>query len=101
METREIDWVQVVGRREPVRVYELLGRRGAVATNVTDLRVHFEHGLEAYRQQAWDQAQSHFEACLDLVAQDGPATLYLERVHQLRTEPPPHDWDGVWHLTHK
>ncbi|MBT3345673.1 MAG: HAMP domain-containing protein [Gemmatimonadetes bacterium] len=101
METRELDLVQVVGREEPVRVYELLGRRGSIDSGLEDLRDRFERGLEAYRQQDWDSAQAHFEGCLEITANDGPTAQYLERVRHLRAEPPGDTWDGVWHLTHK
>ena len=101
VEARELDLIQVVGKQEPVRVYELLGRKGEISRNASALRDTFEQGLRAYRQQDWEQAQQLFEQCLRINATDYPAILYLQRVQTLRKNPPAKDWDGVWHLTKK
>lgn len=90
---REIDMVRVVGKKEPVRVYELLTSDAAVKG---DPAARFEAGLEAYRRQAWNEAETAFTDCLDLVPGDGASATFLERVAHLRAEPPPADWDGVW-----
>ncbi|NET54764.1 MAG: HAMP domain-containing protein [Symploca sp. SIO2E6] len=101
VEVREVDLIQVVGKQEPVRVYELLGRKGEISENAIALRDSFEEGLKAYRQQDWEEAQQCFEKCLHINGTDGPADLYLQRVQTLRESPPAPDWDGVWRLTKK
>lgn len=101
VETRELDYIKVVGKEEPVRVYELLSRKGELDPTRTQLREAFERGLSCYRHRDWEQAQFQFETCLQIDADDRPAQLYLGRVQQLREHPPAEDWDGVWHLTRK
>ena len=90
---REIDTIRVVGKKESVRVYELLTSDAAVKG---DPAARFEAGLEAYRRQDWDDAEVAFKACLDLAPGDGASATFLERVAHLRADPPPGDWDGVW-----
>lgn len=101
LEFREIDWVQVVGKQEPVRIYELLGRKTDLSSEMLTLRDIFEQGLSAYRKQDWQLAQQCFENCLQIQPSDRPTQLYLERLQTLRENPPPQHWDGVWHLTKK
>ena len=95
--TRELDWIQVVGKDEPVRIYELVGKTEDVAPSTLERCKSFGVGLAAYRAQDWDRAIAAFMACQD----DAPAQLYCQRIEQLRDNPPPSDWDGVWQLTTK
>jgi adenylate cyclase len=95
---REIDSLQVMGRSEPERVYELLGRRGqADAERVRT----FEAGLAAYRAQDWEGAEAAFKACLVQAPDDRPSQVFLERIAAFRQTPPTADWDGVWVATGK
>ncbi|HET7672313.1 MAG TPA: adenylate/guanylate cyclase domain-containing protein [Burkholderiales bacterium] len=98
IEVREIDLVRVVGRTEAERIYELLGRKGAVAPEVMDLKREFEAGLQLYRQRRWDEARQRFERCLALAPGDGPSKVFLQR---LRGTLPAADWDGSWTLDTK
>lgn len=100
-ETREIDLIRVLGKSNPVHIFELLGMQGSVADSVLELRHQFEKGIRAYQQQDWQQAQADFEKCLSNNPFDQPSKLFLQRVNTLRETPPPKDWDGVWHLTKK
>ncbi|MGD1936455.1 MAG: adenylate/guanylate cyclase domain-containing protein [Cyanophyceae cyanobacterium] len=97
--TRELDLLQVVGKDEPVRVYELVGEAGAVERSHLERCETFATGLAAYRKQDWTQAQAAFEKCQE--EGDPPAQLYLDRIATLKQNPPPEDWDGVWRLTRK
>ena len=101
MAMREIDLIQVVGKDEPVRIYELLGRIKDVDDETTQLQDSFHKGLIAYRTQSWDEAQKCFEHCLQLRSDDGPSLVYLERIAIFQKTPPQNDWDGVWQLTKK
>lgn len=99
--TRELDRIQVVGKQEPVQIYELLGTHESVTDQQRALIETFQNGLSAYRQRHWDTAQQHFQHCLTLQPTDHPSQLYLQRLHIIRASPPAEDWDGVWRLTSK
>jgi class 3 adenylate cyclase len=101
METRELDYIGVVGKADAVRVYELLGERGKVEAPRLALRDDFEAGLSFYRRGAWDEASAQFNRVLASDPDDKPARLFLVRIQQFRETPPEAGWDGVWRLTTK
>jgi adenylate cyclase len=101
VEVRELDAIRVVGKREPVRIYELLARAGALSTPQRQLRDRFAQGLDAYRQRNWPAAREAFSACLALEPEDGPSRLFLKRLDSLEAQAPGPDWDGVWNLVEK
>ena len=101
VETREIDQVLVVGKTEPQRIFELLGRKGEVASERLALRDAFVEALEAYRRQDWEDARAAFEGCLAIVPGDGPSEAFLGRIAQFHAAVPSADWDGVWSLAEK
>ena len=101
IEAREIDAIRVVGKSEPVRVYELLGAAGEISPEMTELRLHYEQGLAFYRAGQWAPAMDAFERCLKLRPDDGPAQLFVERVRLLAERTPAAPWDGVWTFTQK
>ena len=100
-EFREIDSILVVGKEEPEKVFEVLGRRGEVAQSTLDLAERFALGLVAYRRQAWTEATAAFRSCLELVPEDGLARVFLDRIPVLSAQPLPANWDGVWILSEK
>ena len=59
-EMREIDRVLVVGKSEPERIFELIGREGEVADQRLRLCDAFGEALDAYRRKAWDEARATF-----------------------------------------
>ena len=101
VEARELDLVTVVGRTEPVRIYELLGRQGEFLPGEDKLGLEFENGLKAYRAREWALAERHFQRCLEIRPADRPSTLYIERISEMRANPPPADWNGVSRLIKK
>jgi adenylate cyclase len=101
IEARELDLITVAGKTEPVRIYELLSRVGELEPAQSELSDLFAEGLAAYRQRDWDTAQARFESCLRVLANDGPARLFVERIALLRDAPPPADWDGIWRYSEK
>lgn len=98
--TRELDLVAVKGKKEPVAIYELVGKKGEVAQRELDLIDHFEDGLKLYKKRKWNDAIKEFERALKL-RQDKPSELFIERCHAFLKSPPPKDWVGVWVMTTK
>lgn len=88
---RELDQVQVKGRRETDRIYELLAEPDAVREKMFSL---FHEGLLRYREGKFELARVLFEKCLAQMPEDGPSRVFLERCRQLQQKPP-EDWAGV------
>lgn len=101
IEARELDIVIVVGKSEPIRIFELIGRIGAVESGMLELRELYLQGLEAYRRQDWDTAEQRFVDCLRRCPDDGPSRVLHERIEVFRAVAPAPDWNGVWHLGEK
>jgi hypothetical protein len=72
VETREIDTIIAVGAQEPERVFEVLGRKGALDSKMVHLRTLYLEGLEAYRRRDWDAARAHLNGALEAAPEDGP-----------------------------
>ena len=101
VEARELDLIRVVGRREPVRVYELLGRKGELDPGRAELAERYRDALAAYRAQRFEAALEGFQQVLELDPDDGPALTYVDRCRVFLEAPPATDWDGVYQLTGK
>lgn len=101
IEAREVDRLRVKGKQEPVVVFELLARKGALPDKRRRVIEAYRTGLEAYKRRDFKTAATHFEAALALDPKDGPARVYLARAEEYRIAPPPEQWDGVYELTSK
>ncbi len=101
IEARELDSIRVVGKKEPIRIYELLGRKGEMEDCIRLILPHFREGLGHYKNQRWEEAITCFENALNLHEDDGPSLTYFERCITFQNNPPPLDWDGVFSMRTK
>ena len=94
---READIIRVVGKAQPVRIFELLGERAEAAA--ADLERHRLYGeaLALFRGRDWPNARDAFEA----LGADPLARIYAERSRLFLEAGPPPDWDGVVDLKSK
>lgn len=94
---RELDLLRVVGKEQPVRVYELLGLSDA---DVPDKKRKcigvYLRGLALYREMKWDEAIAVFKQALEVDPEDGPSKTYIERCEDFKVLPPHQPWDGVF-----
>ena len=96
---REVDRVRVVGRANPVRIYEPLGAAGAGRPAPDDPRLaRFAAALEAFRARRFAAAAETFAA---LAGDDPVARGFAERARAYAESPPPPDWDGITNLERK
>ena len=97
---REPDLVRVAGKKEPVRIFEALGREGEVDAPTLSALQAFTQMLVHYRAQQWDQAQAILEALLAAMEPIGRESslfsVYAERISRLRLAALPADWDAVY-----
>jgi adenylate cyclase len=90
---REMGSVRVVGRKEPVKVYESLALAGENAP--IDLAA-WTTAMEMMRAGRWDEAMAAFQA----MDADPAAAAFARRCGQLRAQGA-QVWDGVWEQSEK
>jgi adenylate cyclase len=93
---RELARVAVVGRKEPVTVYEPMLHEEYEANKEV---------LETFVQGLYQFYDGHFAEALDTFSsiqdQDPPAAAYIEKCQELIATPPIDGWQGVWVMTTK
>jgi adenylate cyclase len=100
IEAREIDLIGVVGRVEPVRVYELAAMAGNLPPEKRRLFDLYAAGLAEYRASQWKKAEDALREALTIVPDDGPSATLLARIGHFKDNAPP-AWDGIWRMTQK
>ena len=95
--TREIDTINVAGKKEPVIIYELLGYIDKADDLIKKTADCYNKGLNAYRNRNWDKAVGSFES----MPGDAPGRVMLKRCHEFKRKPPGKDWNGVFVMNKK
>ena len=101
IETRELDRIRVMGKKEPVKIYEVLGRKGELNSQFEAILPLFSQGLQYYSNREWDGALACFEKVLRIREEDGPSLTYRLRCIDYQFQPPPDNWDGVYEMLSK
>ena len=101
VEFRELDFIRVVGKRRPIRIFEVMAMAGEMEAEALELRALFEQGLDTYRRRHFSGAHDLFLAALDIDPDDGPSGVFAERCQVFKNDPPPSDWDGVFEMKSK
>ncbi|MBU1003106.1 MAG: adenylate/guanylate cyclase domain-containing protein [Proteobacteria bacterium] len=109
VECRFIDNIAVVGKSEPVKVYELVAMKGELSEQEQQLFRLFDQGMQLYLDMEWDQAIDVFKQAeaIERVPEGKttPSRAYIQRCYQFKTDPPQvksgQKWDGVFRMTKK
>jgi adenylate cyclase len=92
---RRLGLVRVVGKNEPVEIFEILGKQGEATAPDAEGLTLFERALDDFRERRFEQAADGFRKLLTRSGgEDGPSKLYLRLSERHAKEPPPADWDG-------
>jgi len=97
---RELDFIAVKGKNEPVRIYEILQETLSAHPKLLQIKDLFEDGLVSYRKRKWETAAAAFGKNVDKYG-DAPSKVYLERIDHFTKNPPAAEWDGVFRMTVK
>jgi adenylate cyclase len=101
---RELDYIRVKGRNEPVSIYELVSLRSdPVSSEKLQVIEHYHKGREYYLNRQFTYARAEFAKVLAVDNQDKAAMLHLLRCqHWLQYPPTDMEWDqGVWTFQEK
>ncbi len=100
--TRELDFIKVKGKNNPVAVYELVGLRSeTVSDQKQQVIEHYEKARQHYLNRKFALAIAGFATVLEIDSHDKAAALHMERCQYWLTNPPIGEWDGAWSLTEK
>jgi len=91
---RPLDVVAVKGKKEGVRVYELLAIRGE-DSDAEAIESTSDRALAAYLARDFATASAAWDEILAKRPNDQPATTMRDRAREHTLHPPPPDWTGV------
>jgi class 3 adenylate cyclase len=97
---REIDQIRVIGKAQPVRVFEPLAMLGGEGARDSRGYGAYEQALAHYRAREFEQAISLLEEMLSWKRDDGPSAWLLAQCRELRQDVPT-GWEPVTTATSK
>jgi adenylate cyclase len=95
---RQLDTVKVVGKDEPVRLFELIDEKSAVQPKTVEAVEIFHEAHALFVKRQWDAAASRFEQVQTIIPDDGPSATFIRRCTEFKKQPPPENWTGVYKL---
>lgn len=99
---RELDFITVKGKSEPVKIYELVGLRSEpIDEQKMKIVEYYQNGRQFYLNRRFGQALAEFSKVQEIDPHNKAALLHIERCNHFLENPPADDWDGVWNLTEK
>jgi len=96
----ELDSVRVKGKKRPVKIYNLAGYKDLPGIQ-EEIINQFNQGLTFYKNRKWDKAIHIFENITAMDPNLYAAQVYIDRCFDLKKNPPPANWDGVYTMTTK
>ena len=107
-ETRQLDKITVVGKSEPIIVYELLARKGALSEEMRRLLSLYGEGINYFYNREWDRAIDRLRQADELEPNRAvtpknitPSNKIIGYCEAYNEHPPAPGWDGVMPLTSK
>jgi len=105
-EWRFLDNVCVKGKSVPIKVYELLAKKGQLGEAAILLQSKFQNGINLFYNQKWDEAISVFKESEAYEIQypgrpTNPSRMRIERCKLMKESPPGLEWNEVWYLSDK
>jgi adenylate cyclase len=67
VEVRYLDKITVVGKELPIKVYELVNRKGILTHSQKELIETYNSGIELFNKREWEKARSAFRSALKVV----------------------------------
>jgi adenylate cyclase len=101
IEARYLDRIQVVGKEQPIKVFELLSRKGQLTSVQKEINETYNKGIDLFLKREWEKARTVFKSVLKISKEDGPSKTYIERCTTFIDKPPSKNWNGVYKMSAK
>lgn len=98
---RRFDKVRVVGRDEPVQLWNIIGFRDELPENVLEAADVFRSAMDKYLEKNFTESRELFEKAAALVPGDESPLVYAHRCGEFIEKGIPENWNGVITLTTK
>lgn len=95
---REIDLVRLPGREQAIAVFEPLGPKDQLDPALREDLARHRGALQACRAQQWDKAEAELSRLRASAHPHAIYGLFIDRIRELRRNPPAADWDGALDL---
>lgn len=93
---RPLGRARVVGRSEPVEIFEILGMKGEPTRPDETTLARFESARAHFTARRFAEAAAEFRAILSAgEGDDGPSAFFLALCSRFEEDPPAATWDGV------
>jgi adenylate cyclase len=92
---RRLGRIQLKGKKKPMMVFEVLGRRSKRDTAWSDEDLVLYHdAFERFLARDFEPAAARFEQCAERHPKDSCVRRYLNAAREYHLTPPTEDWDG-------
>ncbi len=107
---RQLGRIIVKGRSSAVPIHEIVGLKENVTPQTRECIDLFEQAMAKYLARDWTEAIALFEQSALLEPNipgktpgvvSNPSLVYLNITQHYELEPPPDEWDGVYHMAEK
>ncbi|MDE2143718.1 MAG: adenylate/guanylate cyclase domain-containing protein, partial [Elusimicrobia bacterium] len=99
--SRTLGRVRVVGKETPIRIFEPIAETAKLSAEWRKALPLYEQGIAAFDARKYEDALAAFKKFAEILPDDGPGQLYLERSQEYAVLPPDATWEGVFNLTAK
>ncbi|MDO8539372.1 MAG: adenylate/guanylate cyclase domain-containing protein [Opitutaceae bacterium] len=107
---RALGRIVVMGRSQPVPIYEIIGLKESLPDRARECIGIFEQGLAKYYAREWDAAIALFSQSAELEpnqpgktpgVKTNPSHVYTSIAEDYKISPPAEGWDGVYVMKEK
>ena len=92
---RPLDTVRVKGKKNGVKIFELLDSKEQASEKQKQFCTEFSRGVWAYSVRRFDQAYEVFKQLSETFPDDVPTQIYLRRSRRFSIVPPGVEWEPI------
>ncbi len=100
-DVRELDKILVIGKCEPVTIYELLDKKNEINPLIEKGIDSYSLALSLYRDRKFEEALKAFSNVMSYIPDDPPSLVFITRCKNFIKNPPDDNWNSIFELTSK